>query len=234
MNGIAAIGFLFTAITGIFVIVNPLTTAFVFVSLLPRAGRAERQVVAWRAVKIATGIMLTFALLGGLLFQLFGITVEAFRIAGGLILFGIAMNMIRPRSGGDAGGKQVGGEGVGDDVAVIPLAIPFISGPGCIATIMILTHQAQNMIESAMVLVAILMIAAACYFAMVHSDYIVRLLGDTGREVGSKLFGIILAVIAVQFVITGTVQVLYNHGLIDPAQLPGTGTQLIDPADPEF
>ena len=81
----------------VFVIVNPLTTAFVFVALLPRASEERRRAIALRSVKVATSLLFAFALLGGVIFQLFGITLAAFRIAGGIILFGIAIGMIRQK-----------------------------------------------------------------------------------------------------------------------------------------
>lgn len=212
--------FLFITIAAIFVIVNPLTTAFVFLSLLPRADDEERQRVAKRSVVIAASIFFIFAILGGVIFQLFGITLEAFRIAGGLILFGIAMGMIRQ---GAQEAEQDDHDNVVDDarerrkagrpkqdVSVIPLAIPFISGPGSIATVMIVTSEAPTLWHIGLVFVAILITTGTCYYAMIYSKYIVRFLGDSGKEIVTKIFGLILAVIAVQFVINGTSDVYRN------------------------
>ncbi len=197
-------------ISALFVIVNPLTTAFAFLSLMSRASDETREAVARRSTLIATGIFVTFALLGGLIFKLFGITLEAFRIAGGLILFGIAMGMIR--KGQDEGEEVAGDDPRGNgrlaqDVSVIPLAIPFISGPGSIATVMILTSQAPTGWHLILVFVAIGLTTGACYLAMVYSRYLVRLLGDIGKEIVTRLFGIILAVLAVQFVINGVLDI---------------------------
>jgi multiple antibiotic resistance protein len=201
--------YLIITIAAIFVIVNPLTTAFVFVSLLPRAGEKRRKATAKRAVIISTAIFFTFALLGSVIFQLFGITLEAFRIAGGIILFGIAMGMIRKgrdeaEQDGDEEEQDDSPAGKkGQDVSIIPLAIPFISGPGSIATVMILTSEAPSPWHLGVVFLAILITTGACYFAMIYSKYIVNVLGETGKEIITKLFGLILAVIAVQFVING-------------------------------
>lgn len=197
-------------ISALFVIVNPLTTAFAFLSIASRGTDAERERLARRATLIASGIFATFALLGGLIFTLFGITLEAFRIAGGLILFGIAMGMIR--QGHDEGEVVAGGEKtrpgrLTQDVAVIPLAIPFISGPGSIATVMILTSEAPSGWHLILVFLAIGITTGACYLAMVYSRYLVRLLGETGKEIVTRLFGVILSVIAVQFVINGVLDV---------------------------
>lgn len=200
----------FVTMAALFVIVNPLTTAFVFVSLLPRASAQLRNRIARRSALIATGIFVTFALLGSVIFKLFGITLEAFRIAGGLILFGIAMGMIR--KGQDEGEEAAGGDPHGDgrlanDISVIPLAIPFISGPGSIATVMILTKEAPTAWHVLLVFLSIVVTTGACYLAMIYAHHLVRYLGETGKEIVTRLFGIILAVIAVQFVINGVLDV---------------------------
>lgn len=222
--------FLLITIAAIFVIVNPLTTAFIFLSLLPHADDAERQRVAKRSVVIATSIFFIFAILGGVIFQLFGITIEAFRIAGGLILFGIAMGMIRQ---GEQESEQDDHDGVAEelkkskskanktpkrDISVIPLAIPFISGPGSIATVMIVTTEAPTPWHIGLVFLAILITTGTCYYAMIYSKYIVRFLGESGKEIITKVFGLILAVIAVQFVINGASDAYRNLHAADPPE----------------
>ncbi|QKT03318.1 NAAT family transporter [Ectothiorhodospiraceae bacterium 2226] len=195
--------YLIITIMAVFVIVNPLTTAFVFAALLPRAAEPRRRLVAKRATIVATVIFFVFATLGGVIFQLFGITLAAFRIAGGVILFGIAMNMIRTRNhSAEEEAREKKGDLV-DDVSVVPLAIPFISGPGSIATVMILTSEAPDVYHLALVYLAVVITTATCYLTMVHSRYIVQRLGDTGMDIMTKVFGLILAVIAVQFLING-------------------------------
>lgn len=230
--------YLLITIAAIFAIVNPLTTAFIFLSLLPRADDAERQRVAKRATVIATSIFFLFAVLGGVIFQLFGITLEAFRIAGGVILFGIAMGMIRQ---GTQESEQDEHDGVVEevkkerkagkpvqDVSVIPLAIPFISGPGSIATVMIVTSEAPTPWHVGLVFLAILITTGTCYYAMLYSKYVVRLLGESGKEIVTKVFGLILAVIAVQFVINGASDVYRN------LHTPPTGTaKVVEVAEAE-
>lgn len=214
--------YLLVTFMAIFVIVNPLTTAFVFMALLPRATRERRHEIALRSTKIATALFFVFATLGSIIFQLFGITLAAFRIAGGLILFGIAMNMIRAKNSTDEEKAEEAKSGkgqFGDDVSVIPLAIPFMSGPGSIATVMILTSEAPSAWHLGAVYLAVATTMAICYFAMIHSRYIVEMLGETGKEILTKIFGLILAVLAIQFVINGISDVvttyLLQHGLID-------------------
>lgn len=196
-------------IAALMIIVNPLTTAFVFLSLLPKASERTRETIARRSVMVSTGIFFTFALVGGIIFKLFGITLEAFRIAGGLILFGIAMRMISSGQGETRTTNQeveVDGR-IANDISIIPLAIPFISGPGSIATVMILTSEAPTIWHVSLVFLAILLTTASCYFAMIYSKHVVRFLGETGKEIITRLFGVILSVIAVQFIINGVLDI---------------------------
>jgi multiple antibiotic resistance protein len=208
----------------VFVVVNPLTTAFVFMALLPRASDEKRRIIALRSTRIATLLFFVFATLGGIIFQLFGITLAAFRIAGGVILFGIAMNMIRRRGDEDeekAEEAKADKARITDDISVIPLAIPFMSGPGAIATVMILTSEAPTVYHTGLVYLAVLATTVACYFAMIHSRHIVRILGDTGKQILTKIFGLILAVLAVQFIINGASDAVTGYmldkGLLDGA-----------------
>ncbi|WP_018882721.1 MULTISPECIES: MarC family protein [unclassified Thioalkalivibrio] len=198
--------YLVVTFLAVFVIVNPLTTAFIFTAMLPRASEEKRRAIALRSVKVATSLLFAFALLGGVIFQLFGITLAAFRIAGGIILFGIAIGMIRQKGATE---KETAEEvkadkgHVTEDISVIPLAIPFMSGPGAIATVMILTSEAPTVYHTGLVFLGVLACMVACYYAMIYSRYIVQYLGDTGKDILTKVFGLILAVLAVQFVING-------------------------------
>ncbi|MCC5793777.1 MAG: MarC family protein [Chromatiales bacterium] len=210
--------YFFVAIAAVFVIINPLTTAFVFASLTTRASEAEREAIARRAVVVSSAMLCTFALLGSVIFQLFGITLAAFRVAGGLILFGIAMGMLQRSE--DPEHEQEGDKPSGriaDDISIVPLAIPFISGPGAIATTMILTSEAPDRWHVVVVFFAVMLTTISCYYAMVNSRYVIRFLGDTGRRILTKIFGLILAVIAVQFILNGLGEALGTfvemHGL---------------------
>ncbi len=200
----ALVEYFFLSLAAVFVIINPLTTAFVFASLLPKSNDAERKLIARRAVVTATAVLITFALLGGLIFQIFSITLGAFRIAGGLILFGIGMNMLNKTEDAEQSTSEVKPTGtITDNISIVPLAIPFISGPGSIATVMVLTSDAAGIGQWSMVFLAILITTVACYFSMVNSKVVIDYLGETGRKILTKVFGLILAVIAVQFVING-------------------------------
>jgi multiple antibiotic resistance protein len=218
--------YLIITLLAVFVIVNPLTTAFVFMALLPRASEQQRKTIALRSTKIATAVFFLFATLGGIIFQLFGITLSAFRIAGGFILFGIAMNMLRKSGDEDqeqAEEAKADPSRITDDVSVVPLAIPFISGPGSIATVMILTSEAPTIYHTVLVYLAVVACTMSCYFAMINSLHIVRFLGETGKQILTKIFGLILAVLSIQFVINGVSEAVTSYmldqGLLDKTRI---------------
>lgn len=209
----ASFEYFLVTFVALFVIVNPLTTSFVFLSLTPKDSFDKKQEMAKRAFMVSTALFIVFAFLGGLIFKLFGITLEAFRIAGGIILLGIAMNMVRKAEeesddldadeAKELIAKSKKGEGISKDISVVPLAIPFISGPGSIATVMILTSEAPSFWHLIIVIISILITTSACYYAMINSHHIVKYIGPIGREIITRIFGIILCVIAVQFMING-------------------------------
>jgi multiple antibiotic resistance protein len=203
--------FFIVAFSAMFVIINPLTVTFLFLSVLPYEREERQKFLAWRAFKLATSILIVFALLGGFIFQFLGITLGAFKVAGGIILFTLSMRMI--------GQNQMPSENytveetplaAPDHIAIMPLAIPFLSGPGSITTVMILTANAITWIHMAILVATIIIVTYACYFTMTRSKYIVRFLGETGKEVLVRLFGLILAVLAVQFVIDGITEAIHH------------------------
>ena len=195
--------YFFISIAALLVIINPLTTAFVFQSLIPYSTNQIKYHIAKRASIIALTILLVFALFGTYIFTLFGITLPAFKIAGGLILFSIAIKMLKSNQGEHDEKHHTGNEMDSEDISVVPLAIPFISGPGTIATTMLLIAQAQSTINTVMVLIAIVIGVLVAYLAMIHSHFITDRVGQTAKKIITKLFGLILAIISVQFVING-------------------------------
>ncbi len=224
---LALLEYLTISFLAVFVIVNPLTTAFIFMAMLPKASEVERKTIALRSTKVAASLLIGFALLGGIIFQLFGITLAAFRIAGGIILFGIAMGMIRQTGTSERDtAEDIKAEHprIADDISVIPLAIPFMSGPGAIATVMILTTEAPTIYHIVLVFLAVLACMATCYYAMMHSKLIVDYLGDTGKDILTKIFGLILAVLAVQFVVNGTSEAITGY-MLDHQMLDSSAVQ---------
>jgi multiple antibiotic resistance protein len=199
-------------LSALVVIVNPVTKAFVFIPLTQGATASEQADIAKRACLVSLAVLITFGLAGQFLFKLFGITIGSFRIAGGVILFQIAMNMVRhgvqPHNENASDQSDTRKALGNDDVSIIPLAIPFIAGPGSIATMMILMSEAPSIYHGALVLLSAVVAIFLTKLALDYSHFIVAFVGDYGMVVVTKLFGLLLSVIAVEFILGGIKDVL--------------------------
>lgn len=207
----ALIEFAIVTLSALFVIINPITATFLFLSVVPYETKERQRLLAWRAIKLGATILIIFSLLGSFVFQFLGVTLAAFKIAGGIILFSISMHMISSnKSISESYTLEQPTTKVADSVAIMPLAIPFISGPGSITTVMILTVDAITFWHRLILIISILIICFTCYLAMRHAKTIVNFLGDTGKEILIRLTGLILAVLAVQFVINGVSEAIHT------------------------
>ncbi|TAJ44212.1 MarC family protein [Methanofollis fontis] len=200
------LSFVLLTLSSIIIVVNPLAATLLFVSLTEAMDEVEKMTVAAIACRYALAILLTFAIAGGLILNLFGITLEAFRIAGGLLLFGIGMEMVYAKTSRtkiSATEKYESQDA--DDVAVMPLAIPMIAGPGAITTTIVLTNEATAVhpLAVAIVIAAILLTIGIIYLMFSRSEIIVERIGQREYRAVNRLMGMLLIAIAVQFVITG-------------------------------
>ena len=189
----------------LFVIIDPLGLVPLFLALTPGATAAERRATAFRACAVAFLILATFGLFGLAILQTLGITIGAFRVAGGLLLFTIAFELVferrKERREGSAHAAVDDAEVV--DVAAFPLAIPLVAGPGAIAATILLSGSVPSPAGQAGLL-AVIVAALGVTFALLSLAHrIDRLLGATGRAVISRLLGVLLAALAVQFVADG-------------------------------
>jgi multiple antibiotic resistance protein len=197
--------FLLTAIVTLFVTIDPPGLAPIFIVLTAGRSRAERRATAIRATLIAGAVLIAFALVGEPLIGFLGISLPAFRIAGGLLLFAIAFEMV---FGWREERKSVAAQTAveRDDlrrIAVFPLAIPLITGPGAISATILLASQAHSFGAMAGLLAIIVLLIGACLVVFLLAHELERVLGDTGRIVVSRLLGLILAALSVQFVADG-------------------------------
>jgi multiple antibiotic resistance protein len=194
------------ALSTFFATIGPADLVLVFAALTERMTAKERRVMALRGTLIATGILVFFAVFGEPLLKLFGITIPALRIAGGVLLLLISIDMVFARHSGGTGTtpeeeneakKRV-------DISVFPLATPLIAGPGAISAVILLATAAGTFSADWFVVVAAaLVILAVCYAAMLVAIPIQRLLGITGLAVVSRVVGVLLAALAIQFLIDG-------------------------------
>lgn len=193
------------ALTTLFVVVDPLGLMPMFAVMTSGGDRAYRRSMAVRGTVIATIILLLFAFAGESILNFLGITIGAFRIAGGLLLFVTAFEMIfefrnKRRSHTAEAAHKPGPE----DISVFPLAIPLLAGPGAITSIILLTTpHGDNWLGVALVLLALLLVMALSFVLFLLSGKLMAALGPTVTMVITRLLGVLLAALAAQFIIDG-------------------------------
>ena len=197
---------LLLSLSTFFATLGPADLILVYAAITERHSRAERQMMALRGVLIATGILLFFAIFGQTLLALFGITLPALRIAGGILLLLISIDMVFARHSGGTGTtpEEEKEARTRPDISVFPLATPLIAGPGAIsATILLASSAGLFTLAWFEVVVGMLAILTLCWLGMLVAIPIQRLLGLTGLAVVSRVVGVLLAALAMQFLIDG-------------------------------
>jgi len=196
--------FSFVALTSIFVLVDPIAAVPAFLIITANDDTQYRQHMARRAAWTCLVVLCSFAVAGTLIFKLFGITLPAFKIAGGLILLLIGMDMLQARRSQTKETPKETEEGVEkEDVGIIPLGIPMLAGPGSISTVMVLMSGAPNWWYAIPIVAAIAITAVSCYWILAAADRVRGYLGETGIRILTRMMGLLLTAIAVQFVLNG-------------------------------
>jgi multiple antibiotic resistance protein len=187
------------------VVVEPIGVIPIFIGLTEGATEAERRRMARKGVVIAAAILLVFSLVGGPFLRLMGISIEAFRIFGGLLLFLIALEMVFARPAGSRTSEPEEAEGRQKaDISVFPLAFPFIAGPGALATILLAFGPAHgDPLLFAGLLGCVALVLMLTLATLYLASPVMRVMGVTGANVINRLFGVVLGALAVQFVIDG-------------------------------
>ena len=194
-----------SAFVTFFVVIDPPGCAPIFAGLTHGASPEHRRAMAIRAVLVAAGILLVFALFGEDFLRSLGVSLDAFRIAGGIMLFLIALEMVfeKRTERREERAAKVKETAQVEDVSIFPMAIPMIAGPGSIASAMLLTGKSDGWIEGAVVLGAMLAILLITLVALLLAAPLMRLLGNKVEAMVTRLLGVILAALAAQFVIDG-------------------------------
>lgn len=204
-----ALAFILSTVTTLFFVVDPMAAAPMFITMTASDSAEHKRVTAFRA---AIGTLVTlalFAALGGWIFRLLGISLGAFRIAGGILLFLLAVDMLRAQRSRQRTSPEEEAEGVEkQDISLFPLTIPMLAGPGAISTVMLLVARVEHYWHYAVILGAIAVTAVGVYFVLRGSTWLELRLGQTGINVMQRVMGLILAAIAVQFVVEGIQAVL--------------------------
>ena len=188
-----------------FVVIDPPGCAPIFASLTSGTTAAHRRAMALRSVAIASGILLFFGLFGEDLLDALGISLAAFRIAGGIMLFLIALEMVfeRRTARRESRVQEVNASPEHEDISVFPMAIPMIAGPGSIASIMLLMARSNGLDQSLVVLGSLAAILILTLLALLAAAPLMRFLGHKVEAMITRILGVILAALAAQFVIDG-------------------------------
>ena len=204
------IGHSVTVFLALFAVMNPIANAAVFVGLTGDCDQASRKRIALKSIITAFCIILFFCVLGKAIFELFGITLPAFRITGGVLIFIVGYHMLQGKKSNlhhpeqaSAGQDSVGASSAQPpDVAISPLAIPILAGPGTIATAMNYSATGSN-VQSAVTVAAFFVLCVITFLAFLSGEKLIRVLGHSGIDVVTRLMGLILAVVGTQMLIQG-------------------------------
>jgi multiple antibiotic resistance protein len=201
--------FALLCVTSLFAITNPLSAAPVYLALTDGYTPERREHTLRTAVLTGAGVLVVFTLLGGTIFQLFGITMDAFRITGGLIVFAIGMDMLQAKRSRVKTTREEEEEAMEkEDVGITPLGIPMIVGPGAITTVMVLMTEARTIAHMAVILAAIGLVLGSIYAALRAGPRLMSFFGQAGLNVLTRIMGLLVAVIGVQFVVDGARPIL--------------------------
>ena len=205
-----------TAFVSILFLVDPPGTVPAFMALTERQSPEKRRRTALVASLTAALTLMGFAAIGNVVFRVLGLTLPAFQIAGGLVLFLVALDMIRAQRSTQENAEEMSENAGAADVAVAPLAIPMLAGPAALSTVAVLMARAEDFRQSAVVFVAIALTGLICYGTLRLAEPIQKRLGKTGIHILGRVLGLVLAGIAVQFVLDG----LHAAGIIPKPPAP--------------
>lgn len=211
------LSFTLIALSSVFFVVDPFAVVPIFITMTARDSEEKRADMARRASIITACVLIFFALGGGLVFKLFGVTLAAFKIAGGVLLLITSLDMLKAHHAATKTSDAEIAEGTAKtDIAIVPLAMPLLAGPGSIATVMVLSANSKHLWEIGPIIFAILVTSLASYFILRSSTFLHRFLGSNGQAILSRVMGLMLAALSVQFMLNGMSEAL--PGLL--AKLP--------------
>jgi multiple antibiotic resistance protein len=190
--------------TSILFIVDPFAVIPTFLAMTVRDSPQQRRVLARRGAWTCAITLIAFALGGSMIFKIFGITIGAFKIAGGVLIGLNALDMVQARRSQQRETPVETAEGIEkDDIGIMPLGVPMLAGPGAISTVMVLALGAKSPAATVAVYVSILLTALIAYLVLAAASLVERRLGQTGMRILTRLMGLVLCAIAVQFIIDG-------------------------------
>ena len=205
--------FFIVAVTSIIAIMNPVSTAAVFSVLTDKFSAEHQREVIFNSLRISLVVLIFFALTGQVIFTILGLTLPAFKIAGGLLLISFATGMLAAKK------EEYSPEEL-ENIAVVPLAFPLTCGAGTITVVILIASQAVGLIENLLVIVAVLIALLVSYIGMKYSSRILRFIGDQELRVITKFLSIFVLAIAIQFIINGISEAMPQILAEIPAVIP--------------
>lgn len=192
------------ALSSILFLVDPFAALPTFLAITVGADAARRRSTARKGALTTLIVLSAFAFAGEQIFRLFGITLAAFELAGGVILLLIGLDMLQAKRSAT---QETAGDAEDaarkEDAGIVPLGVPMLAGPGAIATVMVLVGQSQTHWQMAAILVSIAVTALVCYLVLGYSNLVARVLGDTGIRILVRIMGMLLVALAAQYFVNG-------------------------------
>lgn len=202
------IGFFIYTFISIFVVVNPISGVVTFISLTSKMTHDEKNEIAKKSVALACLIALFFALTGSMILKLFSISIDSLRVAGGLLLFSIAFDMMHAKVSRESiTDEEISQSQERADVWVFPIGLPLLTGPGTISTVIVLMGSTEAIGQRILILVSIILTFVLCLFGLFFSRRIHKFIGYNGMLVFTRLMGLLLAALAVNLTSKGLINI---------------------------
>ena len=206
------LSFILLSFSSLFTLLNPIGTAPIILSLTESLDSLEYNKVIKKSICVACLILLVFAVMGKIIFTFYGITVYAFKIAGGILFLRIGINMLEAKVSRTKSTPKESEEASGnDDIALTPIGIPLIAGPGAITSVMILAAQAVSFEQKVIFYLNIILTLLITFIILKLGKKLTKKLGTAGLRVIERIMGMILMVVAIQFIIDGLNTVITNY-----------------------
>ncbi len=204
------LGFFIYIFTAIFVVVSPISGVVTFISLTSKMTHEEKNDIAKKSVTLACVIALFFAIAGNVILNLFSVSVDSLRVAGGILLFSIAFDMMHAKISRESiTEEEISQSQEREDIWVFPIGLPLLTGPGAISTVIVLMGSTESIEQKIIILVSIILTFVLCLYIFLFSRRIHKFIGYNGMLVFTRLMGLLLAALAVDLTSTGIIDIFH-------------------------
>lgn len=203
--------FLILSITSLIALINPIGIIPIYLNIIENFNEKDQKEITFKAILIAFIVLIVFAILGTFIFDFFNLTIYGFKIVGGILFFRIGLNMLESKISRTKSTPKEEEEALNkEDVTYTPLAIPLIAGPGAITSVMLLSQKVSTMPQKVLFILSIIICITITYMILLTSKKLSKKIGTSGIRIIQRIMGIILMVIAIQFIFDGLSLILEN------------------------